>query len=74
MSEELNHVMQARRENGYTTLDRAAYTPCAVVDSEGCPKDPTWQINAVRVVHDPVRHHGRRCRWHQPARHDRRSH
>ena len=49
-------ALQARRENGNTTLDQAAYTPCAVVDSEGCPKDPTWQINAVRVVHDPVRH------------------
>ena len=49
-------ALQARRENGLTTLDRAAYTPCAVVDSEGCPKDPTWQISAVRVVHDPVRH------------------
>ncbi|HEV2867346.1 MAG TPA: LPS assembly protein LptD, partial [Allosphingosinicella sp.] len=47
---------QARRENGYTTLERAAYTPCAVVDENGCPRNPTWQINAVRVVHDPVRH------------------
>ena len=46
----------ARREDGFTILDRAAYTPCAVVDSHGCPRDPTWQINAVRVVHDPVRH------------------
>lgn len=49
-------AVTARRENGYTMLDRAAYTPCAVVDADGCPRDPTWQINAVRVVHDPVRH------------------
>ena len=49
-------AVQARRENGLTILNRAAYTPCAVVTPEGCPKDPTWQINAVRVVHDPVRH------------------
>lgn len=49
-------AIEARRDNGVTTLNRAAYTPCAVVDSEGCPKAPTWQINAVRVVHDPVRH------------------
>ncbi len=48
-------AMEARREGGVTTLDRAAYTPCAVVDAEGCPKAPTWQINAVRVTHDPVR-------------------
>ncbi|MBV9883101.1 MAG: LPS-assembly protein LptD [Sphingomonadaceae bacterium] len=46
----------ATRRNGITTLYHAAYTPCAVTTPEGCPKDPTWQINAVRVVHDPVRH------------------
>jgi LPS-assembly protein len=46
---------RATRDDGYTTLYRAAYSPCAVIDSEGCPKNPTWQINAVRVVHDPVR-------------------
>ena len=47
---------RATRRDGYTTLYRAAYTGCAVVTPEGCPKDPTWQINAVQVVHDPVRH------------------
>jgi LPS-assembly protein len=46
----------ATRRNGVTTLDHAAYTACAVTTPEGCPKNPTWQINAVRVVHDPVRH------------------
>lgn len=43
------------RANGVYTLHSAAYTGCAVEDSEGCPKKPTWQINAVRVVYDPVR-------------------
>ena len=47
---------EATRRNGYTTLNHAAYTACAVTTPEGCPKNPTWQINAVRVVHDPVRH------------------
>jgi LPS-assembly protein len=47
---------EATRRNGYTTLYHAAYTPCAVTTPSGCPKNPTWQINAVRVVHDPVRH------------------
>jgi LPS-assembly protein len=46
---------RAERKDGYTTLYRAAYSPCAVVTEEGCPKDPTWQITAVRVVHDPFR-------------------
>ncbi len=49
-------AVSAERRNGITTLHRAAYTPCAVVDENGCPRNPTWQINAVRVVHDPVRH------------------
>lgn len=43
------------RVNGVYTLNRAAYTGCAVEDSAGCPKEPTWQINAVKVVYDPVR-------------------
>ena len=41
--------------NGVYTLERAAYTGCAVEDSEGCPKEPTWQIKAVRVTYDPTR-------------------
>jgi LPS-assembly protein len=49
-------AIRAERHDGVTTLHRAAYTACAVVTPEGCPKEPTWQINAVRVVHDPVRH------------------
>jgi len=49
-------AVTARRDNGVTTLERAAYTACAVVDADGCPREPTWQINAVRVIHDPVRH------------------
>ncbi len=43
---------RATREGAITTLDRAAYTGCAVVTPEGCPKDPTWHITATRVVHD----------------------
>ena len=48
-------AVRAERDQGFTILERAAYTPCAVVDSHGCPRNPTWQISAVRVVHDPVR-------------------
>lgn len=46
---------QATRQSGVSTLENAAYTPCDVVDSDGCPKTPSWLISAVRVVHDPVR-------------------
>jgi LPS-assembly protein len=47
---------KAVRKDGYTTLYRAAYSPCAVLSPKGCPKNPTWQINAVKVVHDPFKH------------------
>ena len=43
------------RHDGVTTLSQAAYSPCPVVDSDGCPKKPSWQISAVRVVHDANR-------------------
>lgn len=41
------------RVGGVSTLQNAAYTPCPVTDDEGCPKEPSWQITAVRIVHDP---------------------
>ena len=47
---------KAVRKDGYSTLYRAAYSPCAVLNPNGCPKHPTWQITAVKVVHDPFRH------------------
>ncbi|WP_028055680.1 LPS assembly protein LptD [Sphingobium bisphenolivorans] len=43
------------RVNGIYTLRKAAYTGCAVEDSDGCPKEPSWQIKAVKVVYDPVK-------------------
>ncbi|WP_425443825.1 LPS-assembly protein LptD [Sphingomonas fennica] len=43
------------RVNGVSTLDHAAYTPCHVTNPDGCPKNPSWKITAVRVVHDPVK-------------------
>lgn len=44
------------RKDGISTLTDAAYTPCSVIDSNGCPKEPVWKISAVRVVHDPAKH------------------
>lgn len=44
-----------RREGGYQ-LDRAVYSPCAVVDSAGCPQVPVWKIKAVRISYDQARH------------------
>lgn len=46
-------AQRGRRDNGIITVENAAYTPCAVTDSEGCPKEPSWKITARRVVYDP---------------------
>ncbi len=42
-----------RDEDGTVELEHAAYTPCAVVTSVGCPKEPSWKITAVRVTYRP---------------------
>lgn len=44
-----------RVEGGVINVQDAAYTPCAVTTPEGCPKEPTFKIEAVRVVYDPNR-------------------
>lgn len=44
-----------RVEGGVINVEDAAYTPCAVTTPEGCPKEPTFKIEAVRVVYDPNR-------------------
>jgi LPS-assembly protein len=43
------------RTNGIYTLEHAAYSPCTVEGGDGCPKEPTWQIRAVRVIYNPER-------------------
>ena len=48
-------AQQGTRENEVITLDDAAYTPCAVATSAGCPKEPSWKITAVKVVYRPDR-------------------
>jgi LPS-assembly protein len=48
-------AQKGARTNGNIDLDYAAYTPCKVEDSEGCPKSPSWQVKAVKVNYDPVK-------------------
>jgi LPS-assembly protein len=45
----------SRRVDSVTTLNDAAYSPCPVVDSNNCPRTPSWQIAAVKIIHDPLR-------------------
>ena len=42
-----------RESDGTVALEEAAYSGCAVVDPQGCPRDPSWRITAERVVYDP---------------------
>jgi LPS-assembly protein len=41
------------RDDGKLTLNQAAYTPCKVELPNGCPKEPSWQVKATKVVYDP---------------------
>ncbi|MEO9600392.1 LPS assembly protein LptD [Parasphingorhabdus sp.] len=43
-----------RFADGSLALDNAAYTACAVTTEDGCPKNPSWQIKAVKVIYDPI--------------------
>ena len=43
----------SRAEDGTITLNRAAYSACAVTDPDGCDKAPSWRITAERVIYDP---------------------
>lgn len=43
------------RTDGRVTLEQAAYTACAVEGPDGCPKEPSWQVKAARVVYDPAK-------------------
>lgn len=44
------------RINGKTIATRAVFSPCSVVDSQGCPKTPLWRIRAGEITHDPDKH------------------
>ena len=48
-------AQRGTRKNGALELEYAAYTPCSVEDLNGCPKNPSWQVRAVKVHYDPVK-------------------
>ncbi len=43
------------RKNGSLELEYAAYSPCLVEKPDGCPKNPSWQVKAVKVKYDPTK-------------------
>ena len=44
-------VRGTRNGDGTVSLDRAVYSPCAVTTADGCPKEPTWKITALKVTY-----------------------
>jgi LPS-assembly protein len=42
---------QANKDANVTTIDRGIYSPCELC-KEDPTKPPTWQIKAVRIIHD----------------------
>ena len=45
-----------RRSENVNDLRRAIYTPCNVCAENGNPKEPTWSIQASKMVEDRTRH------------------
>jgi LPS-assembly protein len=45
------------RSGDVIILDNAAYSPCPVTTSAGCPKRPSWKITAAQVAYDPISGH-----------------
>ncbi|MFO6448477.1 LPS-assembly protein LptD [Erythrobacter sp. NE805] len=41
-----------RNADGSAALTDAAYSACPVVDSQGCPREPSWRVTARRVIYD----------------------
>ncbi len=41
-----------RSADGNAVLTDAAYSACPVVDSKGCPREPSWRVTARRVIYD----------------------
>ncbi|MFZ4689419.1 MAG: LPS-assembly protein LptD [Polymorphobacter sp.] len=47
---------EGARKGDIYSLRRAVYSPCAVVDNQGCPHDPVWQVKAVRLSYNRTKH------------------
>lgn len=44
--------MATRDDTGNIVLANAVYSSCAVIDAEGCPRNPSWRVTARRVLYD----------------------
>jgi LPS-assembly protein len=49
-------AVEGARTSEVISMRRAVYSPCAVVDKQGCPHDPVWQVKALRISYNRDRH------------------
>lgn len=43
-----------RNDDGKVVLNDVAYSGCAVIRADGCPKRPSWRVVSERVYYDPA--------------------
>jgi LPS-assembly protein len=49
-------AVEGARTSDVISMRRAVYSPCAVVDKQGCPHDPVWQVKALRISYNRSKH------------------
>ena len=49
-------AVEGARTGDVIAMRRAVYSPCAVVDKQGCPHDPVWQVKALRISYNRAKH------------------
>lgn len=49
-------AVEGQRSDQIFSLRRAVYSPCSVTGNDGCPKDPLWQVKALRITYNRGKH------------------
>ena len=49
-------AVEGQRSDQVFALRRAVYSPCTVTGTDGCPKDPLWQVKALRITYNRGKH------------------
>lgn len=49
-------AVEGQRSDQVFNLRRAVYSPCLVTGNDGCPKDPLWQVKALRISYNRGKH------------------
>lgn len=47
---------EGQRSGPVFSLQHAVYSPCSVIDAEGCPRAPVWQVKAKKLSYNRDRH------------------